>query len=62
MGYRVTLDDRNERLSKKIREAQMQKVKFQIVIGDEEVKNKTITYRKYNSKEQHTTALKSFKI
>ncbi|AJQ45095.1 threonyl-tRNA synthase [Ureaplasma diversum] len=54
---RANLDLRNERLSKKIREAQIQKVPYQIVVGDEEIKNnKMVTYRKYG--QENTTTVK----
>lgn len=54
---RANLDLRNERLSKKIREAQIQKIPYQIVIGDEEIKNdKMVTYRKYG--QENTTTIK----
>jgi len=36
-GVRVELDDRNEKLGYKIREAQMQKIPYMLVIGDREV-------------------------
>lgn len=45
----VTIDDRNERVSKKIREAQIMKTKIQIVIGNEEVKNNKLSLRFYGS-------------
>ena len=47
--FYVTIDDRNERMSKKIRESQMSKTKIQIVIGDEEVKNNKLSLRFYGS-------------
>jgi len=59
-GFRVEIDLSNERISKKIREYQIAKVKYQLVIGDEEVAKKTVTYRAYGSKEQKTVALKDF--
>jgi threonyl-tRNA synthetase len=37
LGVRVELDDRNEKLGYKIREAQVQKIPFMLVIGDREV-------------------------
>jgi len=37
LGVRVELDDRNEKLGYKIREAQVQKVPYMLVIGDREV-------------------------
>ncbi len=51
-GFRLELDDRNEKLSYKIRESQIKKVPYTIVIGDEEVANKTINYRQYGETEQ----------
>ncbi|MGL5617879.1 MAG: threonine--tRNA ligase [Metamycoplasmataceae bacterium] len=45
----VSIDDRNERMSKKIREAQIMKTKIQIVIGDEEVKSNKLSLRFYGS-------------
>ncbi|MGL5643854.1 MAG: His/Gly/Thr/Pro-type tRNA ligase C-terminal domain-containing protein, partial [Metamycoplasmataceae bacterium] len=45
----VTIDNRNERMSKKIREAQIMKTKIQIVIGDEEVKSNKLSLRFYGS-------------
>jgi len=54
---RVSMDDRNERLSYKIREAQTSKVKTQIIIGDDEVNNRTVSYRFYGSEETHTVSL-----
>ncbi len=59
-GIRVHIDNRNERLGKKIREAQVSKTKWQIVIGDEEVTNKNLNVRKYGSEDQETIELKDF--
>lgn len=44
---RVTLEDTDERLSKKIRDSQTNKIPYQIIIGDNEIKNKKISYREY---------------
>ncbi|UVD81984.1 threonine--tRNA ligase [Mycoplasma iguanae] len=49
LGFHSEVDFRNERINKKIREAQMKKIKFQVIIGDEELQNETLTYRKYGS-------------
>lgn len=61
-GFRVYLDDRNERISKKIREAQISKVPYQIVIGDNEIKQKfkKISYREYGSENAVQIPLKKF--
>lgn len=55
LGFRSEVDDRNERLGKKMRDAQMSKAKLQIVIGDDEISNKTYNVRKYG--EQNTIDL-----
>jgi threonyl-tRNA synthetase len=56
-GMRVQLDDRNEKLGYRVREAQMKKVPYQIVVGDGEMENETVTIRKSGSKESTTVAL-----
>ena len=48
---RVELDERDEKVGYKIRESQMQKIPYSIVLGDKEKENNTITYRKYGSEE-----------
>ena len=45
-GFRVELDDRNEKIGYKIREAQMEKVPYMLVLGDKEVKSKSVGVRK----------------
>ncbi|TYK32129.1 threonine--tRNA ligase, partial [Bacteroides pyogenes] len=42
-GLRVQFDDRNESMGKKIRDSQTSKVPYQLVIGDNELKNNTIS-------------------
>ena len=42
---RVSLDDRNEKIGYKIREAQLQKVPYMLVIGDKEVESNTVAIR-----------------
>ena len=44
-GVRVTLDDRSEKLGYKIREAQLQKVPYMLVVGDKEVEASTVSVR-----------------
>lgn len=53
-GVRVEIDDRNEKMGYKIREAQMQKIPYQIVVGDKEVENSEVNVRKYGSQDQET--------
>ncbi|MBQ0108626.1 MAG: threonine--tRNA ligase, partial [Phascolarctobacterium sp.] len=45
LGIRAKLDDRNEKLGYKIREAQVQKVPYMLVVGDKEVAEGTVTVR-----------------
>ena len=52
---RITLDNREEKLGYKIRESQMKKIPYTLVIGDNELNDKTITYRVYG--EEGTTTL-----
>ncbi len=44
-GFRVELDDRNEKIGKKIREAQLQKIPYMIVVGDKERDDKVVALR-----------------
>ena len=44
-GLRVEIDDRNEKIGYKIREARLQKVPYMLVIGDNEVENRTLSVR-----------------
>ncbi len=57
---RFEADYRDEKLGYKIREAQMKKVPYQLVIGDNEVKNNTVTYRKYGEQQQTTVTIDEF--
>lgn len=59
-NFRVDLDDSNERLSKKVRNAQIKKIPFQVIIGDNEVANKTISYRKYGETDTHSISINEF--
>ena len=44
-GYRVEVDHRNEKIGKKIREAQLEKVPYMLVIGDKEAESGTVSVR-----------------
>ena len=59
-GFRSELDIRNEKLGYKIRDQQTRKILYSLVIGDQEIANNTVTYRKYNSKEQITIPVHKF--
>ncbi|MBR4461005.1 MAG: threonine--tRNA ligase [Erysipelotrichaceae bacterium] len=47
LGVRVHVDGRNEKLGYRIREAQMSKIPYEIVVGDQEVENGTVNVRHY---------------
>ena len=53
-GVRVEIDDKKKKMGYKIREAQMQKIPYQIVVGDKEVENNEVNVRKYGSQDQET--------
>ena len=59
-GVRVEIDDRNEKMGYKIREAQMKKIPYQIVVGDKEVENQDVTVRKYGSETQESVEKDEF--
>ncbi|TNK93366.1 threonine--tRNA ligase, partial [Mycoplasmopsis pullorum] len=60
LNFRSKLDDREERISKKMREAQMSKSKFILILGDNEQNNRTISYRKYGEKATETVSIDEF--
>jgi len=55
---RVKLDDRNETIGKKIREAELQKFPFMLIIGEEEEKNQTVSVRKQGESGKTNTSMK----
>ena len=57
---RVELDDREEKLGYRMREAVMKKTPYQLILGQKEVDDKTISYRKYGSEETTTVSLDEF--
>lgn len=46
-GFRVRVDDRNESMGLKTRQAQTGKIPFMLVLGDKEIEDKTVSVRKY---------------
>ena len=59
-NIRVKLDDRDEKLSYKMRESQSQKILYTVIIGDKEKNNNTVSYRLFGHKETETLSLKEF--
>ena len=50
LGLRVEIDDRNEKMDYKIREAQTQKIPYTVVVGDKEANDASVSVRKYGQK------------
>jgi threonyl-tRNA synthetase len=60
-NVRVELDDRNEKIGYKIREAQLEKVPYMLVVGDKEMENNTVAVRKRGQGDQGTVDYETFK-
>ena len=59
-GIRAHIDDRDEKLGYRIREANLKKITYQVVVGDEEIQNKTLKVRHYGKQEQTSMTFKEF--
>ena len=59
-NLRVELDDSQEKLGYRMRNAQMSKIPYTIVIGDKEKENHSVTYRKYGNEKQITVPVEEF--
>ena len=59
-GWRVEFDDRNEKLSYKIRAAQLAKIPYAVVIGDREVKDQTVSPRRRGGETLKAMAVEDF--
>ncbi len=57
---RFEIDERDEKLGYKIREAQTKKIPYQLVFGDQEQANHQLTYRKYGQNETKTVSVEEF--
>ena len=60
LGLRVEVDDRNEKTGYKIREAQVKKIPYALVVGDKEMEEGTVNVRKYGEKESRTMKAEEF--
>ena len=60
LGIRVEVDDRNEKIGYKIREAQVKKVPYSIIVGESELENKNISVRKRREKDTVTMDVDAF--
>jgi threonyl-tRNA synthetase len=59
-GFRVEMDDREEKLGYKIREAQMQKVPYMLVLGDKELEAGNVNVRKYGEQKSESIPFGEF--
>ena len=59
-GIRAELDDRNEKLGYKIREAQVQKIPYAVIVGDEEMEKQTVSPRRHGQQGGEAMALADF--
>jgi len=60
LGLRSEVDDRNEKIGYKIREAQVKKVPFALVVGDQEAEAHTVNVRRYGEKDSQTMTVDDF--
>jgi threonyl-tRNA synthetase len=59
-GIRAKVDDSNEKLGYRMRNAQVKKIPFTLVLGDKEKEGRLVTYRVYGRKDQITVSLDEF--
>ena len=59
-NIRVTLDERNEKLSYKMRESVIKKIPYTLVLGGKELESNSISYRKYKSEETINISTEEF--
>ena len=59
-GIRVEIDERNEKLGYRIREAQMEKVPYLLVLGKNEVADRTVSYRLHGEQQSTTVSMEDF--
>jgi threonyl-tRNA synthetase len=60
-GIRVDIDYRNEKMGYKIREAQMKKIPYMLVLGDQEIADNAVNVRKYGEQKSETMPFEQFK-
>ena len=60
LGLRAEIDNRSEKTGKKIRDAQVKKIPYMIVIGDKEIETGILPIRKYGSKESFDMSVEDF--
>lgn len=60
IGLRAKADAREEKLGYRLRESQINKIPYTLVLGDQEIANRSVTYRRYGEKDQITVSLEEF--
>jgi threonyl-tRNA synthetase len=56
------VDNRNETMGKKIRDAEIQKIPFMIIVGEKEESHQTISVRKHGGDDLGTISVESFSL
>ncbi len=59
-GLRVSLDDRNEKIGYKIREAQLQKIPYMLIVGDKEAQSGTVSVRSHKDGDLGAVPIEKF--
>lgn len=59
-GVRIEVDERDEKIGYKIREAQTQKTPFMLVLGDKEIENNAVNVRRYGEQKSETISYEDF--
>ncbi len=59
-GFRVEVDARNEKTGFKVREAELQKIPYMLVVGDRDMQNGTVSVRKRSAGDQGAVSLDAF--
>ena len=59
-GLRVSTDERNEKIGYKIREAQLQKIPYMLVVGEKEVENGTVSVRSHRGGDKGAVPVEEF--
>ncbi len=59
-GFRVEVDARNEKTGFKVREAELQKIPYMLVVGDRDMTNQTVSVRKRSAGDQGAMTLDAF--
>lgn len=60
IGVRVEIDHRDEKLGYRMRESQLRKIPYNLVLGDQEKETETVNVRKFGQKEEQKIKLEEF--